>query len=193
MPQVTNVRVVRGRRVSLEGVSESRRTTGRAIGLAALLSAAGLLAACTSAEQPDDAKPAANTAPATTSTKPEPAGPQKPKDDRKVAAVISVFHRAVDSGDGKRACAQLTPTLQGVYATNPGASDCADGVEYTHEQLDGAKMSTLKVSAADVRVKGKEAVVSHKLIAKRNHTKASATDSYNLIRSGGKWKIDYVG
>ncbi|MGH3431832.1 MAG: hypothetical protein ACRDQB_03240 [Thermocrispum sp.] len=163
--------------------------TGRAIGLAALACTAGLLAACGTAEQPDTAKPAANTAPASPPKKTE----QKPPNERQVAAVIGTFHLAVDKGDGKRACAQLTSALQGVYATNPGASDCAAGVEYTHEQLDGAKMSALKVAADDVRVRGGEAVVSHRLIAKRNHTKASATDSYNLVRSDGRWKIDYVG
>lgn len=119
----------------------------------------------------------------------------KPKrqDEKRIVAVINRFHRAVDKGDGKRACAQLTKTLQGVYATNPGASDCAAGIEYTHEQLDGAKMSALKFHASDVEVKGREAVVSHVLIAKRNGTKASQTDSYNLVRAGGQWKIDYVG
>lgn len=190
MPRVTNVQVGQGRHVSLEGMSESRRTTGRAITLAVLLGTAGLTVACTATEPPAP-KHAASTASASAkaAVKPKP----KPKDEAKVVAVINRFHRAVDKGDGKRACALLTGALQGVYATNPGASNCAAGVEYTHEQLDGAKMSALKFAPADVTVKGKEAVVSHRRIAKRNGTKPAQTDSYNLVRSGGQWKIDYVG
>lgn len=169
----------------------SRRTTQRATAAILLLGAAGLTTACAiDVELPDTAQPAAKLSAAT------PEAPKikpKPRDPALVVAVVDRFHRAVDKDDGKRACAQLTKTLQGVYATNPGAADCAGGIEYTHEQLDGAKMSALKFAAADVEVKGREAVVSHVLIAKRNGTKASATDSYNLVKQGGRWKIDYVG
>jgi len=192
MPQVTNARVVRGRRVSLEGVFSSRRTTQRATAAILLLGAAGLTTACAiDVELPEKAQPAAKLSAATpeASKKIKP----KPRDPALVVAVIDRFHRAVDKGDGKRACAQLTKTLQGVYATNPGAGDCAGGIEYTHEQLDGAKMAGMELAASDVKVKGREAVVSHVLIAKRNGTKASATDSYNLVKQGGQWKIDYVG
>ncbi|MFO7193216.1 MAG: hypothetical protein DIU77_013320 [Thermocrispum agreste] len=179
-------------------MSTSQRRTGQAIGLAVVAGIAGVLTACGAAEQPDGARTAADSGEAAAAADPvkqvqNKTVDSKQRDREKVVRVIDDFHRAVDRGDGKRACALLTSTLRDVYAMNPGASNCAEGVEYTHEQLNGAKMSALKVAPEDVRVKGREAIVSHKLIAKRNHTKASATDSYNLVRSGGTWKIDYVG
>ncbi|WP_028851822.1 hypothetical protein [Thermocrispum municipale] len=157
---------------------------------------AGLLTACSAAEQPEGAQSAADPAEASEPAKPvdKPAKhTQQPRDEDKVVTVINSFHKAVDRGDAKRACSLLTKTLQGVYAMNPGAANCVEGVKYTHDHLDGAKMSALKVAPEDVKVKGREAIVSHKLIAKRNDTKAQATDSYNLVRSGKTWKIDYIG
>lgn len=191
MAQITNVQVSWGECAPLEGVSISKRATALTATAAVGLAATGLIVAGTTGEQPPAATPAANVkaSPETTTQ------PPKPKDvqEKAIVAVIDRFHRAVDKGDGKKACALLTKALQGVYATNPGASDCASGIEFTSKQLGDARMASMELAPADVRVKGKEAIVSHKLIAKRNGTKASQTDSYNMIRVGSAWKIDYVG
>lgn len=117
----------------------------------------------------------------------------KAEEANAVVAVIKRFQRLVDAADGDRACTLMTKSLQGVYAENPGASDCASGVEQLHEELDGYKLAGMKVKPEDVIVNEKDAVADHRKIAKRNGWDADDTDSYNMVRSGETWKIDYIG
>lgn len=164
--------------------------TALLLGLAAPLASCGDEAASTEAASdatsaaPDSSEPAPTT---TTSARPEP--------EQDIVDVINSFHRAVDANKGKPACRLLTSELQGVYAQNPGASNCPGGIQQLHDELGKTKLSTLKFAPADVEVmkKGKEAVVSHERIAKRNGTDPEKTNSYNLERERGDWKISYIG
>lgn len=161
---------------------------------AVMLGAAGVLGACGDAPADGAGQTASASAAAPSSSptkKPEP----RPKPEQAVVDVIVKFQRAVDKGDGKRACALLTKELQGVYAQNPGASDCPGGIEHLHKELGDSKLSALKIAAADVEISkgGKEAVANHKLIAKRNRTDPDETDSYNMENEKGRWKISYIG
>lgn len=156
---------------------------------ALLLAAAGLSAACGDDAQPDAAKEQAP------SSSPSIAKDPGPAQEELIVGIIDKFHKAVDKGDGKTACTLLTADLKGVYAQNPGASDCPSGIEQLHDSLNGAKLSSMKFAAEDVDItrKNKEAVVSHELIATRNGTDPDQTDSYNFEMKNGKWKISYIG
>lgn len=163
---------------------------------ALLLTAAAALASCGDDEAGGTG--AASSDAATTSTTlptPETTTSTPPEPEQIIVDVINTFHKAVDADNGKRACAQLTSDLQGVYAQNPGASTCPGGISQLHDELGKTKLSSLKFAPADVEVmkKRKEAVVSHKLIAKRNGTDPEKTNSYNLERERGGWKISYIG
>ncbi|MPY98740.1 MAG: hypothetical protein GEU97_12240 [Actinophytocola sp.] len=170
-------------------------TSPRVVLTALLLGSAAALASCGDdeaggTEAASDAATSATSsspAPTTTSAQPEP--------EQLIVDVINGFHRAVDANKGTRACRLLTSELQGVYAQNPGASDCPGGIQQLHDELGKTKLSTLKFASADVEVmkKGKEAVVSHERIAKRNGTNPEKTNSYNLERERGGWKISYIG
>lgn len=163
-------------------MSEQKRTAVAGLLLAAFM----LVPACS-----DDAEPAG---PAKTTEAADDA-PEKSKAEEAeaVVAVIKRFQRLVDAADGDKACALMTKSLQGVYAENPGASDCASGVEQLHDELDGFKLASMKLKPEDVIVNQKDAVADHRKIAKRNGWNADDTDSYNMVRSGATWKIDYIG
>lgn len=164
---------------------------------ALLLGSAAALASCgdDGASGMEAASDATSAAPETSEPAPTTTTSARPEPEQVIVDVINSFHRAVDANKGKRACTLLTAELQGVYAQNPGASDCPGGIQQLHDELGKTKLSTLKFAPADVEVmkKGKEAVVSHERIAKRNGTDPEKTNSYNLERARGGWKISYIG
>ncbi|GAA5123022.1 hypothetical protein GCM10025762_46020 [Haloechinothrix salitolerans] len=159
-----------------------------------LLGSAAALASCGD-DQAASTEPASEGTSVAPTSEPAPETTAAPEPERLIVDVINGFHRAVDANKGKRACALLTSELQGVYAQNPGASDCPGGISHLHDELGKTKLSALKFAPADVEImkRGKEAVVSHKRIAKRNGTDPEKTNSYNLERERGGWKISYIG
>lgn len=156
--------------------------------MALLVGAVGLTGACgdDAEETAEAAKPTKTSAAPTTKAKP------KNVEEKAVIAVIDKFHKFVDSGDGKGACALMTKDLRWVFSQNPGAGTCQRGVEWQHSELDGTKLSKTKIHTADVtiRKKGKEAVIDGADAAKRYGGTTVAT--YDLVKRSGKWKLDYV-
>lgn len=171
-------------RATQKGVSYAKRAAATAL----LAGVIGLTAACgEDAEQATEpAKPTESSAAPTSKAKP------KDVEEKAVIAVIGRFHKYVDSGDGKRACALMTKDLKWVFSQNPGAGTCVRGVKWQHKELDGTKLSKTKFHAGDVtiRKKGKEAVIDGADSAKHNGGATVAT--YDLVKRGGKWKLDYV-
>ncbi|MPY77901.1 MAG: hypothetical protein GEV04_05280 [Actinophytocola sp.] len=162
--------------------------TALLLGSAAALASCGDGGASGMEATSTSATPTSEPAPETTTSAP-------PEQEEVIVGVINSFHRAVDADKGPRACGLLTSELQGVYARNPGASTCPGGIGQLHDELGKTKLSSLKFAPADVEImkKGKEAVVSHEAIAKRNGTNPEKTNSYNLEHERGDWKISYIG
>ncbi|MGH3520175.1 MAG: hypothetical protein ACRDQ7_22885 [Haloechinothrix sp.] len=143
-------------------------------------------------------EPAAPAAPPPTSASaapaaPSPAQPEGPDEDQQaIVAVIQQYQAAVDKGDGKAACTLMHPDLQGVYAQDPGASDCAGAIENLHKSLGDVRLSNTRVLADDVEVRGSKAVLSHLKIAEANGTKPAETEGFDMVEIDGKWLIEYV-
>jgi hypothetical protein len=159
---------------------------------AALLVAAGSTAACGGEDEAEPAEDAVTEEVADEEAEDEPE--DEDGEEQAVVDVIDRFRAAVDADEGEDACALLTGDLQGVYAQNPGASDCPGGISHLHDSLDGAEMSAMEIAAEDVKLDGEDAaVVSYELIAERNGFDPDDTDSYNMEREDGEWKISYIG
>ncbi|MPY81792.1 MAG: hypothetical protein GEV00_00465 [Actinophytocola sp.] len=156
-----------------------------------LLGVTAALAGC--GDGASEAQPSPSTS-ATSSSAPAPT-PERPDPRAAVVDLINTFHLAVDADKAGRACTLLTSQLQGVYARNPGASSCEEGIHQLHDELGSTKLSSLLFAPSDVEFMkhGKQAVISHELIAKRNGTDPDETNSYNLERERGGWKISYIG
>lgn len=169
------------------------RTASRLSGALAL-GACLFLAAC-GGEDGGTPPPAASRAPAgpgsaPPAAAPAPAGPSK--DQLKIVMAIQQYQAAVDKGDGKAACALMSKDLQFVYSQDSGAGNCVTAIRNLHESLGEVRLANTRVNAKDVEVKGSMAVLSRDAIAKTNGWKPKQAESFDMIKTGGRWLIDYI-
>lgn len=151
-----------------------------------------LLAACGddgAASAPARATSSAS-APVPTSSAQQPAGPSK--DQQEIVTVIQRYQVAVDRGDGKAACALMSKDLRFVYSQDSGAADCVTAIRNLHKSLGKVRLANTRVIAADIEVKGRMAVLSRDAIAKANGLKPNQAESFDMIKTDGRWLIDYI-
>ncbi|MGH3949698.1 MAG: hypothetical protein ACRDSE_11320 [Pseudonocardiaceae bacterium] len=165
------------------------RSPKRTLVAALAIGAAAVTAAC-GGEEAAPAAPSASPAPTPSSVAAQPARPGE--EQQAVIGVIQKWQVAVDKGDGKTACALMHPNLQGVYAQDPGAEDCAGAIRNLHDNLGDARLANTRVFAGDVEIRGKRAVLSHVKIAEANDTKPDETEGFDMVKVDGTWLIEYV-
>lgn len=103
-------------------------------------------------------------------------------DKRKVREVATGYYRALDRGDGAKACSYLTPAFRKTFVR--GREDCSSGVM---SQRYGPNM---KGKVESVEVTGDRARVE--AIAKDEASGSGYRDRVELVRAGGTWKIEGV-
>lgn len=166
-------------------------TATRALAVACALGAVTLAGGCgdSGTEAP---APGASAAPSDAPAPAVPAGPSQ--DQLDVVTVIQQYQVAVDKGDAKGACALMSKDLKFVYSQDPGAGNCERAIENLHKQLaeHDHKLANTRVNAQDVEVKGSMAVLSRDAIAKSNGLKPDQAESFDMVKVGGKWLIDYI-
>jgi hypothetical protein len=109
----------------------------------------------------------------------------------KPADVVTRYHAAIAEGDGSAACAQLSAAAQKqLQESTQGAArgSCTQVIELLSAFYDGAAKKALKVAKVTVIEDGDAATASFS--APLGIGGPPQQQSYDLKRTGGKWKIE---